>query len=59
MALPKAKEDALAARLAALPAMAGKGWLAASRNAALARLRAIRPCAVETDAQRAWAGAGR
>ena len=38
MALPKAKEDALAARLAALPAVAGKGWLGAARAEALARL---------------------
>ncbi len=41
MALPKAKEDALAARLAALPALAGKGWLAAARAEALARLQAM------------------
>ncbi len=27
-------------------------------QAALARLRAVRPCAVETDGQMAWAGAG-
>ncbi|MES2814018.1 MAG: Fe-S cluster assembly protein SufD [Pseudomonadota bacterium] len=38
MALPKAKEDALAARLQALPVAAGKGWLAAVRAEALARL---------------------
>jgi Fe-S cluster assembly protein SufD len=38
MALPKAKEDVLAARLAALPALAGKGWLGAARVEALARL---------------------
>ena len=31
MALPKVKEDALTARLAALPALAGKGWLGAAR----------------------------
>ncbi|NHB76880.1 Fe-S cluster assembly protein SufD [Rhodobacter calidifons] len=41
MALPKAKEDALAARLAALPALSGKGWLAAARAEALARLQAM------------------
>ncbi len=41
MALPKAKEDALQARLAALPAIAGKGWLAAARAEALARLTAM------------------
>ena len=41
MALPKAKEDALAARLAALPALSGKGWLAAARGDALARLAAM------------------
>ncbi|WP_149586738.1 Fe-S cluster assembly protein SufD [Tabrizicola flagellatus] len=41
MALPKAKEDALAARLAALPAVEGKGWLAAARSEALARLSAM------------------
>lgn len=41
MALPKAKEDALAARLAALPALSGKGWLAAARNDALTRLTAM------------------
>ena len=36
MALPKAKEDALSARLASLPAIAGKGWLATARGEALA-----------------------
>jgi Fe-S cluster assembly protein SufD len=41
MALPKAKEDALAARLAALPALEGKGWLAAARAEAMARLNAM------------------
>ena len=41
MALPKAKEDALQARLAALPALGGKGWLAVSRVEALARLTAM------------------
>ena len=41
MALPKAKEDALAARLAGLPAVAGKGWLATARAEALARLTAM------------------
>ena len=41
MALPKAKEDALAARLASLPAVAGKGWLGAARGEALARLTAM------------------
>ena len=41
MALPKAREDALQARLAALPALAGKGWLAAARSEALARLTAM------------------
>ena len=41
MALPKAKEDALAARLAALPALAGKGWLAAARAEALGRLQTM------------------
>ncbi|MDP3196361.1 Fe-S cluster assembly protein SufD [Tabrizicola sp.] len=41
MALPKAKEDALAARLAALTLPAGKGWLAALRSEALARLTAM------------------
>lgn len=38
MALPKAKEDALAARLGALPVLAGKGWLGSARSDALARL---------------------
>ncbi|RYI33006.1 MAG: Fe-S cluster assembly protein SufD [Acetobacteraceae bacterium] len=41
MALPQAKEDVLAARLAALPTPAGKGWLAAARTDALARLTAM------------------
>lgn len=41
MALPKAKEDALAARLASLDLPAGKGWLATARTDALARLRAM------------------
>jgi Fe-S cluster assembly protein SufD len=41
MALPKAKEDALQARLAALPAVTGKGWLAAARAEAVARLTAM------------------
>lgn len=41
MALPKAKEDALAARLASLELPAGKGWLGAARGEALARLRAM------------------
>ena len=41
MALPKAKEDALAARLATLPAVSGKGWLAAARGEAAARLTAM------------------
>ncbi len=41
MALPKAKEDALAARLATLPALSGKGWLAGARSEALARLKAM------------------
>ena len=41
MALPKAKEDALAARLAALSLPAAKGWLAAARSDALARLTAM------------------
>ena len=41
MALPKAKEDALAARLAALPAVSGKGWLVGARTEALARLTAM------------------
>ncbi|HMS94298.1 MAG TPA: Fe-S cluster assembly protein SufD [Tabrizicola sp.] len=41
MALPKAKEDALSARLAGLPALSGKGWLAAARGDALARLKTM------------------
>ncbi len=41
MALPKAKEDALSARLAGLPALSGKGWLAAARADALTRLQAM------------------
>jgi Fe-S cluster assembly protein SufD len=41
MALPKVKEDALTARLAALPTQAGKGWLAAARAEALGRLAAM------------------
>jgi Fe-S cluster assembly protein SufD len=41
MALPKPKENALAARLAALPAVTGKGWLAAGRAEAMARLTAM------------------
>jgi Fe-S cluster assembly protein SufD len=41
MALPKAKEDALAARLDALPALSGKGWLATARSEGLARLQAM------------------
>jgi Fe-S cluster assembly protein SufD len=41
MALPKAKEDALAARLDALSLPEGKGWLGAARGAALARLQAM------------------
>jgi Fe-S cluster assembly protein SufD len=41
MALPNAKEDALAARLAALPALSGKGWLGAARAEALSRLTAM------------------
>ncbi len=41
MALPKAKEDTLAARLAALPTVSGKGWLAGARADALARLAAM------------------
>lgn len=41
MALPKAKEDALAARLASLELPAGKGWLGTARGEALARLRAM------------------
>jgi len=41
MALPKAKEDVLAARLALLTRPAEKGWLAAARGEALARLQAM------------------
>jgi Fe-S cluster assembly protein SufD len=41
MALPKAKEDALAARLAALSLPADKGWLGTARTDALARLTAM------------------
>ncbi|MFN4201548.1 MAG: Fe-S cluster assembly protein SufD [Tabrizicola sp.] len=41
MALPKAKEDALAARLAALPAVEERGWLGTARTEALARLTAM------------------
>ena len=41
MALPKTKEDALAARLAALPAVSGKGWLVGARTEALTRLTAM------------------
>jgi Fe-S cluster assembly protein SufD len=41
MALPKAKEDALAARLAALTLPVQKGWLSAARADALARLAAM------------------
>lgn len=41
MALPKAKEDALAARLDGLTLLKGKGWLAAARSAALTRLQAM------------------
>jgi Fe-S cluster assembly protein SufD len=41
MALPKAKEDALAARLDALSLPNGKGWLASARGEALARLQAM------------------
>jgi len=40
MALPKAKEDALAARLAGFPGLSGKGWLATARAEASARLTA-------------------
>jgi Fe-S cluster assembly protein SufD len=40
MALPKAKEDALAARLAGLPQSFGRGWLSVARGEALARLTA-------------------
>lgn len=41
MALRQAREDALQARLDALPALSGRGWLAAARAAALARLSAM------------------
>jgi Fe-S cluster assembly protein SufD len=41
MALAKAKEDALSARLAALPALLGKGWLATARADALDRLQSM------------------
>ncbi|MBN8631012.1 MAG: Fe-S cluster assembly protein SufD [Rhodobacterales bacterium] len=41
MALPQAREDALQARLAALPALSGKGWLATARSDALTRLQAM------------------
>jgi Fe-S cluster assembly protein SufD len=41
MPLPKAKEDALATRLRAMTLPAGKGWLAAVRSDALARLTAM------------------
>lgn len=41
MALPKVKEDALAARLAVMPEHAGKGWLAGARAEARARLAAM------------------
>ncbi|MFM7446795.1 MAG: Fe-S cluster assembly protein SufD [Tabrizicola sp.] len=41
MALPKAKEDALQARLGALSLPDAKGWLAAARGEALARLQAM------------------
>lgn len=41
MALPKAREDALAARLAAMTLPAGKGWLSASRGEAVSRLQAM------------------
>lgn len=41
MALAKPKEDALAAKLAALPMPAGKGWLGAARAEALQRLQAM------------------
>ncbi len=41
MALPKAKEDALAARLAGLEAPSGKGWLSAARSDARVRLTAM------------------
>jgi Fe-S cluster assembly protein SufD len=38
MTVLKAREDALAARLAAIPAPSGKGWLASARREALQRL---------------------
>lgn len=41
MALPKAKEDALQARLATLPVPSGKGWLESAQSKALARLAAM------------------
>ena len=41
MALPKVKEDALTARLAALPALEGKGWLGSARAEAQGRLAAM------------------
>jgi Fe-S cluster assembly protein SufD len=41
MALPKLKEDALAARLAAMPRLTGAGWLGAARAEAGARLQAM------------------
>ncbi len=41
MALPKAKEDALVARLGAMTLPADKGWLAAVRTEALTRLTAM------------------
>lgn len=41
MALPKAREDALTARLATLALPADRGWLAAVRSEALARLTAM------------------
>ncbi|MGL4237130.1 Fe-S cluster assembly protein SufD [Tabrizicola sp.] len=41
MPLPKAKEDALSARLERLSLPAGKGWLATVRSEALARLQSM------------------
>jgi Fe-S cluster assembly protein SufD len=41
MALPKAKEGSLAARLEAMAVPAAKGWLGAARTEALARLTAL------------------
>jgi len=41
MALAKPREDALAARLGALPAVGGKGWLGAARAEAMVRLHAM------------------